>query len=122
MCYKSSIIYFWQFIHLLSLRSCGNGTSFTFTSYIIESTKFCNIKFLNLLFHFILLPFVQMQHITIKLTLYLEKRKAKNDTHIHAHKKNIQIKKKTLWSLFMDGVQLPQGYSSTLRRQFTFYH
>ena len=42
-----SIIYFWQFIHPLSLRSCGNGTSFAFTSYIIESTKFCNIKFLN---------------------------------------------------------------------------
>ena len=23
---------------------------------------------------------------------------------------------------FMDGVQMPQGYRATLRRQFTFYH
>ena len=30
--------------------------------------------------------------------------------------------KKTLWPLFMDGVQLPQGYRATTRRQFTFYH
>ena len=28
-----SIIYFWQFIHPLSLHSHGNGTSFAFTSY-----------------------------------------------------------------------------------------
>ena len=27
---------------------------------------------------------------------------------------------KTLWLLFMDRVQLPQGYRATLRRQFTF--
>ena len=27
-----------------------------------------------------------------------------------------------LWSLFMDGVQLPQGYRATIRKQFTFYH
>ena len=26
---------------------------------------------------------------------------------------------KTLWSLFMDEVQLPQGYRATLKRQFT---
>ena len=32
------------------------------------------------------------------------------------------LKKKTLWPLFMDGVQLPQGYRGTSRRQFTFYH
>ena len=31
----------------LSLRSCGNGTSFAFTSYIIVSAKFCNVTFLN---------------------------------------------------------------------------
>ena len=31
------IIYFWQFIHPLSLCSCGNGTSFAFTSYILVS-------------------------------------------------------------------------------------
>ena len=30
--------------------------------------------------------------------------------------------KKTLWHLFMDGVQLPQGYRAITRRQFTFYH
>ena len=30
-----SIIYVRQFIHPLSLHSCGSGTSFTFTSYII---------------------------------------------------------------------------------------
>ena len=29
---------------------------------------------------------------------------------------------KTLWPLFMDGVQLPQSYRATSRRQFTFYH
>ena len=29
-------------------------------------------------------------------------------------------KKKTLWSLFMDGVQLAQDYRATNRRQFTF--
>ena len=42
-----SIIYFWQFIHPLSLRSCGNGTIFAFRSYIIGSAKFCNMTFLN---------------------------------------------------------------------------
>ena len=30
--------------------------------------------------------------------------------------------KKALWLLFMDGVQLPQGYRATTSRQFTFYH
>ena len=30
-------------------------------------------------------------------------------------------KKETLCPLFMDGVQLPQGYRATTRRQFTFY-
>ena len=30
--------------------------------------------------------------------------------------------KKTLWPFFMDGIQLPQGYRATSRRQFTFYH
>ena len=55
-----------------------------------------------------------MQHITIKLTLYLEKRKAKNDTHIHAHKKNIQIKKKNFMVPFY-------GWGSTAPRlQFHF--
>ena len=32
------------------------------------------------------------------------------------------IHKKTLRPLFIDGVQLPQGYRATMRRQFTFYH
>ena len=44
---------------------------------------------------------------------------------IHAKKqyyKNVNFKLKTLWPLFIDGVQLPQGYRATLRRQFTFYH
>ena len=36
--------------------------------------------------------------------------------------KNLYYKKKTLWPLFMDGVQVPQGYRATSRRQFTFYH
>ena len=31
-------------------------------------------------------------------------------------------KLKTLWSLFMDGIQLSQGYRATLKRQFYFYH
>ena len=30
--------------------------------------------------------------------------------------------KKTIWPLFMDGVQLSQGYKVTMRKQFTFYH
>ena len=30
--------------------------------------------------------------------------------------------KETLWPFFIDGVQLPQGYRATTRRQFTFYH
>ena len=31
-------------------------------------------------------------------------------------------KKKTLWSLFVNGVQLPHGYRAISRRQLTFYH
>ena len=42
-----SIIYFWQFMHALSLRSHGNGTSFAFMSYIITSVKFCDVTCLN---------------------------------------------------------------------------
>ena len=42
-----SIVYFREFIHLLSLRSRGNGTSFAFTSYIIVSTKVYDVTFLN---------------------------------------------------------------------------
>ena len=36
-------------------------------------------------------------------------------------KQNLQNlhKKTTLWPLFMEGVQLPQGYRATSRRQFT---
>ena len=30
--------------------------------------------------------------------------------------------KKKIWPLFMDGVQLPQGYRATTTKQFTFYH
>ena len=26
-----------------------------------------------------------------------------------------------LWPLFMDGVQLPQSYRATMRKQFTYY-
>ena len=33
------------------------------------------------------------------------------------HKKTL-----TLWPLFMDGIQLSQGYRATTRRQFPFYH
>ena len=29
---------------------------------------------------------------------------------------------KALWVLFMDGVQLSEGYRATARRQFAFYH
>ena len=42
-----SIIYFQEFIHPLSLRSCGNGTSFTFMSYILILVKFCNVTCIN---------------------------------------------------------------------------
>ena len=59
-----SIIYFRQFIHPLSIHSRGNGTSFAFASYIIVSVEFCNIIFIvifkQLLFSFILLPFVHL--------------------------------------------------------------
>ena len=38
-------------------------------------------------------------------------------------KQNISYKKlKTLRPLFINGVQLSQGYRATARRQFTFYH
>ena len=42
-----SIIYVWQFIQPLSLRSRGNGTNFAFTSYFLVLAKFCNVTFLN---------------------------------------------------------------------------
>ena len=29
---------------------------------------------------------------------------------------------KTLWPIFMNGVQLSQGYRATSGKQFTFYH
>ena len=45
-----SIIYFRQFIHVFSLCSCVNGTSFAFRSHIIVSPKFCNVTFLNVYF------------------------------------------------------------------------
>ena len=47
-----SIIYFWQFIHPLSLCSRGNGTSFAFMLYIIVSGKFCdNFHFVSFFYH-----------------------------------------------------------------------
>ena len=42
-----SIKYFQQFIHPLSLCSRSNGTSFSFTLYIIVWAKFCDVTFLN---------------------------------------------------------------------------
>ena len=42
-----SIIYVWQFIHPLSLRSRCNGTNFAFMSYFLVLAKFCNATFLN---------------------------------------------------------------------------
>ena len=30
--------------------------------------------------------------------------------------------KEALWPLFMDGIQLRQGYRATVRRDFTLYH
>ena len=47
-----SIIYVWQFIHPLSLRSRGNGINFAFTPYIIVPAKFCNVTFLNNFYFF----------------------------------------------------------------------
>ena len=35
--------------------------------------------------------------------------------------RRLLLKKTTLWPLFVDGVQLSQGYRATTRRQFTFY-
>ena len=37
-------------------------------------------------------------------------------------KKRFFKKKKRLWHLFMDDVQLSQGYEATTMTQFTFYH
>ena len=34
----------------------------------------------------------------------------------------LMINKNTLWPLFIDGVQLAQGYRSIRRRQLTIYH
>ena len=42
-----SIMYFWQFIHSLSLLSRGNGTSFAFMWYTIVLAKFCDITCLS---------------------------------------------------------------------------
>ena len=55
-----SITYFRQFIHPLSLRLRGSGTSFAFTSYIILSAKFYDVTLRQLLFCLILLPFVHL--------------------------------------------------------------
>ena len=30
--------------------------------------------------------------------------------------------RKALWSVFMNGIQLLEGYRATTRRHFTFYH
>ena len=70
-----SIIYFWQFIHPLSLCSRDNGTSFAFTLYIIVSGKFCDN------FHFVsfFLPFV----------------------HLPAPKKNKTLSKSYLYNIFI---------------------
>ena len=56
-----SIVYFRQFIHPLSLHLHGNGTSFAFTSYnhCISEILWYHI-FKQLLFSFILLPFVHL--------------------------------------------------------------
>ena len=35
---------------------------------------------------------------------------------------NLKKRKKDLWPLFMDGVQLPQGYRATTRKHFPFNH
>ena len=35
---------------------------------------------------------------------------------------NLKLKRKTLWPLFVDGVQLSQGYRANTKRQFTYYH
>ena len=40
----------------------------------------------------------------------------------HVQFKLFTFFKKTLQSLFMNGVQLPQDYKATTKRQFTFYH
>ena len=34
----------------------------------------------------------------------------------------LHFRKKTLWPLFLDRLQLSQGYRATMREQFTFYH
>ena len=55
-----SIIYFRQFIHPLSVCSCGYGTRFAFMLYIIIQVKFYDVTFLNNLFCYILLPFAHL--------------------------------------------------------------
>ena len=34
---------------------------------------------------------------------------------------NVFLKKKAVWPIFIDGIQLSQGYRATSRRHFTFY-
>ena len=41
--------------------------------------------------------------------------------YLHNPHHSPTVKLKTLWSIFMDGVQLPQRYRRTTRRQFAFY-
>ena len=42
-------------------------------------------------------------------------------THnMHSHQKWQKLRKKTLWSLFMDGIQLSQSYRASTRSQFIF--
>ena len=42
--------------------------------------------------------------------------------YLHSPHHSATVKLKTLWYIFMDGVQLPQGQRHTMRRQFTIYN
>ena len=43
--------------------------------------------------------------------------------YVNAHvMKELVNKGKKLWHLFIDGVQMSQCYTASMRKQFTFYH
>ena len=65
------------------------------------------------LVHFPWIYFYEFQEKCVCITLFCK-------YSLPHNKKTWNFLKKTLWSLFMDGVQPPQGYRATTRRQFTF--
>ena len=59
------------------------------------------------------------QNICLCLIRYLVSAKWSNPSHPNPGRRKKTL---TIWPLFVDEFQLPQSYSATTRRQFTFYH